>query len=257
MASDAPALSAIQASSTMDAITESVNVDEQSTADVRRQKRRVWKNVILISIAFLFNFNAFQGLSRLQSTLNMVEAIGVITQCILYVMLMISCMFVPKLMIRFIGHRWTMVASFVGYIAYMAANGYAVWGTMITASLLVGLCAAPLWTAQCSYFIIISQHYQRLTGQNSHILVSKFFGLFFMFFQACELHVTYTDDIIEHSFSHSVHSFIHSFSQSVSHSVRSFVHSFQTHMPIDRQRDKQKERQTCLQTDIETSIIGA
>jgi len=41
--------------------------------DLSRAKRRVWKNVVVISVAFLFNFNAFQGLSRLQSTLNRVE----------------------------------------------------------------------------------------------------------------------------------------------------------------------------------------
>jgi len=104
----------------------------------------------------------------------------------LYATLMISCMLLPKLMIRFIGHRWTIVASFVGYIVYMAANGYAVWGTMVPASVLVGLCAAPLWTAQCSYFVVIAQHYQRLTGQHADLVLSRFFGVFFMFFQACE-----------------------------------------------------------------------
>jgi len=165
------------------------DIPQSSTAAASStvEKKRVWKNVILISIAFLLNFNAFQGLSRLQSSLNRVEGMGVITLSILYAVLVISCLFVPKLMIRLIGHRWTIVVSFVGYILYMVANGYAVWSTMITASVLVGLCAAPLWTAQCSYFIIIAQHYQRLTGQTTHHVVSRFFGLFFMFFQACEL----------------------------------------------------------------------
>lgn len=188
MASDTPV---VEASSTMDEMTNTASIDEQSSPadDIQRQKRRIWKNIVLISIAFLFNFNAFQGLSRLQSTLNRVEGMGVITHCMLYITLMISCMFVPKLMIRLIGHRWTMVTSLLGYMLYMAANGYAVWATMIPASLLVGLCAAPLWTAQCSYFIVISQHYQRITAaqnnHSSHVVVSKFFGLFFMFFQAC------------------------------------------------------------------------
>ena len=167
-------------------------VRSANAQDVKREKRRVWKNVIIISVSFFFNFGSFGGLVRLQSTLNRVEGMGVITLSILYAVLVISCLFVPKLMIRFIGHRWTIVVSFVGYILYMAANGYAVWSTMITASVLVGLCAAPLWTAQCSYFIIIAQHYHRLTGQTTHHVVSRFFGLFFMFFQACELqHMLY------------------------------------------------------------------
>jgi len=152
-----------------------------------KEKRRVWKNVIVISVSFLLIFNAFQGLSRLQSTLNRVEGLGVITLSILYTTLVISCMFLPKLMIRTLGHRWTIIVSFIGYIIYMAANGYAVWATMITSSVLVGLSAAPLWTAQCSYFIVIAQHYERLTGQSSNAVVARFFGLFFMIFQACKL----------------------------------------------------------------------
>jgi len=154
---------------------------------VKREKRRVWKNVVAISIAFLFIFNAFQGLSRLQSTLNRVEGMGVLTLSVLYAVLIVSCMFTPRLMILGLGHRWTIVMSFVGYILYMAANGYAVWGTMITASVLVGLSAAPLWTAQCSYFIVSARHYERLTGQAGDVIVSRFFGVFFMIFQACKL----------------------------------------------------------------------
>ena len=154
---------------------------------VKREKRRVWKNVVAISVAFLFIFNAFHGLGRLQSTLNRVEGMGVLTLSVLNAMMAVSCMFTPRLMILCLGHRWTMVVSFVGYILYTAANGYAVWGTMITASVLVGLSAAPLWTAQCSYFIVSARHYERLTGQAGDIIVSRFFGVFFMIFQACKL----------------------------------------------------------------------
>ena len=150
------------------------------------EKRRIMKNVLLISIAFLCNFNAFQGLTRLQSSLNRVEGMGVITSSIIYASLVLSCMFVPKSIINLIGHKWTMTISFSGYILYMAANGYAVWGTLTTAAILVGLCAAPLWTAQCSYFTIIGQRYARLNKESETSVVSRFFGIFFMFFQTCE-----------------------------------------------------------------------
>jgi len=69
----------------------------------------------------------------------------------------------------------------------MAANGYAVWGTLITGSILVGLFAAPLWTAQCSYFTIASHNYAKLSNEKEEAVVSRFFGVFFMFFQLCEL----------------------------------------------------------------------
>lgn len=159
---------------------------ELTKEQIRSEKRRIIKNVVLISIAFLFNFNAFQGLSRLQSSLNRVEGLGVITSSIIYGVLMISCMFLPKLIINFIGHRWTIAICFWGYILYMAANGYAVWGTMVTAAILVGLCAAPLWTAQCSYFTISGARYAKINNEPEGAAVSRFFGIFFMFFQICE-----------------------------------------------------------------------
>ena len=83
-----------------------------------------------------------------------ITGMGVITSSCLYASLMISCFFLPTLIINTIGHKWTIPLSFCGYILYMAANGYAVWGTMVTASIIVGFAAAPLWTAQCSYFTL-------------------------------------------------------------------------------------------------------
>ena len=162
-------------------------VPTTSAQDATREKRRVWKNIIVITFSFFFIFGSMFSLYRLQSTLNQVEGMGVITLSIVYATVVISSMFVPKLMTRFIGHRWTIVVSWLGYIVYIAANGYAVWSTMIMASVLLGLCHAPLWTAQSSYFTIIAHHYQRLTGQSAEHVLPTFFGLFFLLYKACKL----------------------------------------------------------------------
>lgn len=70
--------------------------DPQAMAD----KRKAVKNMVLVSIAFLLNFNAFQGLSRLQSSLNGDQGIGVLTSSVIYASLVVSCMFAPKVYIR-------------------------------------------------------------------------------------------------------------------------------------------------------------
>jgi len=167
-------------------------VPTASAEDATREKRRVWKNIIVITFSFFFIFSSMLSLLRLQSTLNQVEGMGVITLSILFATRVISSMFVPKLMTHFIGHRWTIVVSLLGYIVYIAANGNAAWSTMIMASVCVGLSGAPLWTAQCSYFTIIAQHYQRLTGQTAQHVVSRFFGFFFLFYKTCESQHTYS-----------------------------------------------------------------
>ncbi len=131
-------------------------------------------------------FTSFDGLGRLQSSLHREEGMGVITQAVLYAVLVLSCMFIPKLLISQVGHKWAIPISSVGYILWMAANGYAVWGTMVPASILVGLCAAPLWTAKCAYFTKMATRWQRMTGEPAEAVVSRFFGYFFMFFQICK-----------------------------------------------------------------------
>lgn len=159
------------------------NVAVDRVVNVRAEKRRILKNIILISIAFLMTFNAFQGLSRLQSSLHKVDGMGVINSSVLYVSLVLSCLFLPKLITNAIGHKWTIPISFVGYITWMAANGYAVWATMVPASIIVGLTAAPLWTAQCSYFTKIARRYSQLADVAEDVVLSRFFGIFFFTFQ--------------------------------------------------------------------------
>lgn len=132
-------------------------VQQMEKEEIQKEKKRIMKNIILISLGFLMTFNAYQGLARLQSSLHRDEGMGVITQSVLYASLMISCFFLPTLIIHAIGHKWTIPLSFCGYITWMAANGYAVWGTMVTTSIIVGFAAAPLWTAQCAYFTIIAE----------------------------------------------------------------------------------------------------
>ena len=172
-----------------------MEVDSQQTdQEIKKEKSRILKHIFLISFAFLLNFTAFQGLSRLQSSLHRTEGMGVINSSVLYASLMISCMFIPKLMTSKIGHKWTIPISFLGYILWMAANGYAVWGTMVPASIIVGFCAAPLWTAQCAYFTKMGNRYAALNNEPEQAVVTRFFGYFFMFFQMCEYH-----HIIAHS----------------------------------------------------------
>lgn len=156
---------------------------EMEDIAAKLEKRTIMKNIILISLAFFCNFTAYGGLGKLQSSLHRVEGMGTICQSVTYATLVISCLFVPKPFISLVGHKWAMTISYSGYLLWMAANGYAVWGTMVTTSILVGLTAAPLWTAQCSYFTRVAVRYAKLSGETEDAVVARFFGIFFMFFQ--------------------------------------------------------------------------
>ena len=46
------------------------DISQMSEEQIRQEKRMIMKNILLISLAFLMNFTAYQGLSRLQSSLH-------------------------------------------------------------------------------------------------------------------------------------------------------------------------------------------
>ena len=97
---------------------------------------------------------------------------------------MFSCLFLPSLAIDRLGTRLTMVICIVPYIFYMAANLYATWWTVLPACAILGLGAAPLWTAGCAYLASLGRRYAYITGNTNEDILSRFFGLFFMAYQS-------------------------------------------------------------------------
>ena len=163
--------------------TRTKEVCMDTTKELGMSERQILKNVFLISLTFFLLFTAYGGLSSLQSSLHIQEGMGVITQSILYGVMAFSCLFLPKMAIRFLGHKWLLILSMTGYILWMAANGYAVWGTMVPASILVGLCACTLWTSQCAYFSIVAKKYAEMRGESVDAVNARFFGIFFAIFR--------------------------------------------------------------------------
>ncbi|XP_052063053.1 protein unc-93 homolog A-like [Mytilus californianus] len=156
---------------------------EKSKDDIPFTKFQILRNVAVISIGFLFIFIPFQSITNLQSTLNKEEGLGTGGLAIIYGALVISCMFLPSCVISHLGCKWTIAASMVCYLLYMAANFHAVWSLIVPASVIIGLGAAPLWSAKCSYLTRMAMWYALLTNSTAHHVMSRFFGFFFMVYQ--------------------------------------------------------------------------
>ncbi|KAL4234804.1 Protein unc-93 A [Mactra antiquata] len=148
---------------------------------------RILKNIGVVSFGFLCLFTSFQSLSNLQSSLNREDGLGVGGLAVLYGALVISCMFVPPVFIARVGCKWTVVFSMMCYILYMVANFYAVWGTIVPSAIILGLGAAPLWSAKCTYLTETGVWYARLTGKTEDDVINRFFGFFFMLFQTGQI----------------------------------------------------------------------
>ena len=70
---------------------------------------------------------------------------------------------------------------------FIAAQFYPRFFTMIPAGLAVGLGGGPLWCAKCTYLTVVSEAYASVSDLSADILVTRFFGLFFMFYQLAQV----------------------------------------------------------------------
>ncbi|XP_060577662.1 protein unc-93 homolog A-like [Ruditapes philippinarum] len=150
-------------------------------------EKRILKNLVVVSIAFLLLFTAFQSLQNLQSSLNKEEGLGTISLSVIYAVGIIAGIFLPPLAINILGCKWTMAASIICYTVFIAANLYAVWATMIPASIIIGTGAATLWAAKCTYLTNIGSWYAEKTNSSKEGTISAFFGVFFMIFQSSQI----------------------------------------------------------------------
>lgn len=153
----------------------------------KMDKRTILKNVFVVSLGFTFLFTAFNSMGNLQTSLNKEDGVGAWSMSTIYVSLIVSCMFLPNFIIARLGCKWTIPISMIGYILFMGANFYAVKGTMITASIILGLGAAPLWSAKCTYLTQVGVWYSKLTSKDQDGVINLFFGFFFLFFQSSQI----------------------------------------------------------------------
>lgn len=92
--------------------------------------------------------------SSSRSTLLTVRSsgLGTIGLATIYAALLCSCMFLPSLVIKRLSCKWTMVACTLCYSTYMLAQLYPRTYTIVPGAIVLGLGAAPMWSAKCTYF---------------------------------------------------------------------------------------------------------
>ncbi|XP_069463946.1 protein unc-93 homolog A-like [Ambystoma mexicanum] len=142
------------------------------------------KNILVVSLGFLLLFTAFGGLQSLQSSLNSDEGLGVASLSVVYAALIVSSMFVPPILIKKLGCKWTITVSMCCYVAYSLGNFYASWYTLIPTSVIMGLGGAPLWAAKCTYLTVSGNNYAAKVGKVGKDIVNQYFGIFFLLFQS-------------------------------------------------------------------------
>ncbi|GCC30293.1 hypothetical protein chiPu_0008741 [Chiloscyllium punctatum] len=145
---------------------------------------RTTKNVLVVSFGFLLLFTAFGGLQSIQSSLNSDQGLGLASLSVIYAALILSSMFLPPVMIKYLGCKWTIVISMCCYVAFSIGNFYPSWYTLIPTAIILGTGGAPLWSAKCAYLTICGYQYAKKFNKIGENIVNHYFGIFFLVFQS-------------------------------------------------------------------------
>ena len=111
-------------------------------AVLRTKRRLLLKNLLIIGFGWIFQFTAYNSISNLQSSLNSDDGLGTISLSVIYVSIILSCIFLPSAMIKQLGVKWTILLSQMAYLLYIAANLYPRYYTLLPAAVILGAGAA-------------------------------------------------------------------------------------------------------------------
>jgi len=156
---------------------------EFTAKEKKREKFLIYKNVLLISVSFLLLFVAFESMSKLQSSINKVKNLGTWANAMVYFSLILSCMFLPSILIKRLKVKWTLVVCVFCYSTYIAAQFKPEFYTLIPTAFILGLGAAPMWSAKCTYLTQVANRMAIINREDAEPYIVKFFGIFFFFFQ--------------------------------------------------------------------------
>ena len=154
---------------------------------MEQELRAIWKNVIVISVSFMLLFTAFVSMSALQSSINKVDGLGTWSNTSIYASLILSSMFLPSYLIKRLTVKWTMPICMFCYSVYICTQFHPDFFTLIPSGILVGIAAAPLWSAKCTYLSQAAERYAKLTSVDVEPTIAKFFGTFFFFFRCASV----------------------------------------------------------------------
>uniref|UniRef100_A0A1B0CLI9 UNC93-like protein n=1 Tax=Lutzomyia longipalpis TaxID=7200 RepID=A0A1B0CLI9_LUTLO len=137
----------------------------------------------------MVHFTAFHGTSNLQSSVNSDASLGTFTLAAIYGSLILSNIFLPAAVIRWLGCKWTIAFSFIAYMPFIASQFYPRAYTLLPAGLAVGFGGGPLWCAKCTYLTVVAESFTRFGGnrEKTEVAVVRFFGLFFVFYQMAQV----------------------------------------------------------------------
>ena len=146
--------------------------------------KRAFKNLLVLSLSFMFVYTAFVSLQSVQSSIHARD--GVVSMSCLYAATVLSCFLAPAI-IKKLTTKWTVVIAFIVFLVFICANFYPRDFTLIPAASLLGLVNGPLWSGQATYLTTIAMNYARSREKLYDLTLTKFNGIFCSIFQMSQI----------------------------------------------------------------------
>ncbi|KPP58838.1 protein unc-93A-like, partial [Scleropages formosus] len=118
------------------------------------------------------------------SSLNTEDGMGVASLSVIYASIILSSMFLPPILIKNLGCKWTIVGSMFCYVSYSLGNFFPGWPALMATSVILGLGGSPLWSAKCTYLTISGNLQARKDKKKESDVINQYFGIFFFIFQS-------------------------------------------------------------------------
>ncbi|UJR32834.1 hypothetical protein I4U23_020296 [Adineta vaga] len=165
------------------------DIDDDNNNDEKEKEevppfsvRQIYKNLAVLSIAFVLLFTAYSGIAALQSSLNTKGNVGVNSLLVSTIFVLFSSIFLTGISMDIFGLKWTIVIGEIAYILYIGANIRPIPTLMYITAALCGIVGAPLWTSQATYISYVARYHTRHVQKKVDVIVSFFFGIFFAIF---------------------------------------------------------------------------
>ena len=145
-------------------------------------KKRTWRNLLMLCVAFTIVFTGVTSLLILDRFTDITGELRFTSLTSLYAGLVISCFFSP-LVIRILGCKYIFVIGFCCYALYVASHFYQRTYTVIPTAVLVGVASGNVASSQGVFMNGLAINYAAATHSSMETSLSLFTGIFFAFFQ--------------------------------------------------------------------------
>ncbi|GFT78873.1 UNC93-like protein [Nephila pilipes] len=168
------------------------NKDSSYTMDTAKELRtmsrgKILKNLVVVSVFYCLFYTGFWSLSNLQSTMNAISGMGPYSQAVIYGFSMLSCLFLPELVINRFGCKKVLAVSTFLCLPYIASNMYLRWDTLMASSALYGLASGPFSSAMKVYISEIARRFQETVTEKEEFVMACFFGFYTFFMESTQV----------------------------------------------------------------------